>query len=189
MKKKIKEEVFSETIGERYNKFLISRKGNGGKYVKEIIEFLADNLDKVPEGWVRARELKTNATCSDQTLFRLLTCLKSERIIERLGKDRTQHERPGQDPVYYRINPLAGISTVLTEAGRKMKISQLSEENMDLTFDLFDAKSVLKRHGLLPEYEQEREITKNTGKEFENWSERKLREHQIKLTSSLQQTQ
>jgi hypothetical protein len=177
MKKKHKEEVLVETIVERYDKFLISRKGEGEKYVNEIIEFLVYNLNKVPGGWVRARELKENTSCVDQTLFRLLDGLKSEHIIERRGKDRTQHDRPGQDPVYYRISPLVGGS-ILTEAGRKKEISRLSKDNIDLTFDLFDALSVLKRHSLIPEYEQEREKTQKTGKEGE----------QIK-SASLQQIQ
>jgi len=178
MKKKFEEEVLVETISEKYNKFLVTRKGKGKKYVKDIIEFLAYKFDKVPSGWVRAHELQEITSCSEQTLFRLLYGLKSELIIERRGKDRTQHERPGQDPVYYRISPLVGCS-VLTEAGRKKELSQLSKENLDLKFHLFDALSVLKRHKLIPEYEREREITRNVGEGYQKWKGRKLRERKM----------
>jgi hypothetical protein len=177
MKKKLKDEVLVETFVERYDRFLNSRKGDGGKYVNEIIEFLVYKFNKVPGGWVRPRELKQKTSCVDQTLFRLLDGLKSEHIIERQGKDRTQRERPGQDPVYYRISPLIRGS-ILTEAGRKKELSRLSKDNIDLTFDLFDALSVLKRHNLISEYEQEREITRKTGREGEQFK-----------SASLQQTQ
>ena len=135
----------------------------------EIIKFLVDNFDNGREGWVRAREVKDGLKiqslypgsledskkpmCSDHTLSRLLKVLTSEEIIERHGEERTnQRDRPyGQDPVYYRINPLFG-SKVPTEYGLKKENQRLYRENIKLSNNLELAKSILDEHGFMPEY-------------------------------------
>jgi len=156
MSKKLKEGSLVETLNERYIRFLKSRKGNGKKYVEEIVRFLIEQSQKCPDGWVRFKDLKEATKCCDQTLARLLDELESLLVIERLGKDRTQHVRPGQHPVYYRITSLAMVN-VLTEAGRKKEFSRLSEENEKMTVDLMAAHAVLYRHQLLDEYTKEKE--------------------------------
>lgn len=135
---------------EKYETFLKSRTDGGKKYTKEIVVFLSDNPDKDPAGWVRARDLRRHTSCKhDQTFFRLLDGLRLEQIIERRGEKRTQHDRPGQDPVYYRISPFFDGS-ILTQYG---KFSHLYYKNIELSKYLEYAKYILAQNGLMPEYE------------------------------------
>jgi hypothetical protein len=150
----IGEEACFETLNERYIRFLKSRKQGVEKYVEKIVNFLIEQRKKDPNGWVRFKDLKESANCSDHTLSRMLNNLESLLVIERRGKERTQHDRPGQDPVFYRISKLAMIN-VLTDAGRKKEFSRLSDENQKMTVDLMAARAVLYRHNLTDEYTKE----------------------------------
>ena len=186
----------SEMIGEAQNKFIESRRGKCKDYTRKILNFLLFRREKdlktlkkrreqEPDldpdlaliGWVRAKEIKDRKICYEPTLFRLLTDLSQDKgnIIQR--------EEKNSNEVYYRIPPDSPNVEFYTyeemyEIHTK-EIATLTGKNIDLTFDLFDAKYVLKHNkyaNLLPEYEQRREITKNIGEGYEKWKERKLRE-------------
>jgi hypothetical protein len=88
-------------VGEKVDNYLKTRRGVGKDYTREIIKILLDRRYNDADGWVRAKEIrgifdsgKWNS-CSDQTLFRLLKDLTSEKIIERWEKNG--------NTVFYRV--------------------------------------------------------------------------------------
>lgn len=173
----------SEVMGDAQNKFLKTRRGESKKYTRLILNFLVERREQDPEGWARAKEIRDQNICSEQNLFRLIADLVDENIIERNPKRARKH----QNEVYYRIPPAAENVEFYTYEElydiNNKELFELTGKNVELQFELYDALEVLKRNNLLPEYEQEREKTKNIGEGREKWKERKLRESQIKSFS------
>jgi len=175
--------ISKEGVGESpdlyilYIDFLKTRRGNGEDYALQIMKVLREYPD-----WVRARDLKRLISCPEATLFRLLDGLTKIDIIEKKKSPRNRNVSS------YRLSPSFPEFYFLTDKEMRAEHSQLFNENIDLTFDLIDAKTVLDRHGFIQEYEQERKISRNIGEGYQKWRERKLRERKIK-SASLQQIQ
>jgi hypothetical protein len=122
--------------------FLKHRKGDGSAYTKSILKALVEK--KGPDGWVRACDLKLAVlelypNCTDQTFYRLLGELDDLAIIDRRGIKRTQHERPGQVAVFYRL--------ALDDKDIEFPTyEELAQQVYDLQIAHFDAESVLFRY-------------------------------------------
>lgn len=82
-----------DVVDEKVTNYLRTRRGDGREYTREIIKILLDRRKDSENGWVRAKDIRgafDNGNwcgCSDQTLFRLLNDLASEKIIEKWEKN------------------------------------------------------------------------------------------------------
>ncbi len=80
--------------------------------------------------------------------FRLLDGLRLEHIIERKGKKRTQHDRPGQDPVYYRVPTNYQGIYFLSRSDLIDKLKENYAGIAELSGKLMMAKGLLKESGV-----------------------------------------
>ena len=132
-----------------YWKFLETRRGDGKNYTKHIVKVLLDcrKDPKWHNGWVRARELKSQINCPESTLFRLLEALHGYKIVEK--RDRPKHKLTS-----YRLSEDYPNFYFWTDEEIWADYRRKSEELQTVGLELTRAKRVLIQHGLLEEYEK-----------------------------------
>jgi|SRR5208337_2504987 len=143
-----------------YWKFLETRRGDGKNYTKHIVKILLDcrKNDKWHNGWVRARELKSQINCPESTLFRLLGALREYKIVEK--RDRPKHKLTD-----YRLSEDYPEFYFWTDEEIWADYRRKSDELIKVGLELTRAKRVLSQHDLLEEYE---ELNKRIKKQIKN---------------------
>jgi hypothetical protein len=131
-----------DVVDEKVSNFLQTRKGNGKKYTNEIIEILLTVRCNDPDGWIRAKDIRcaVDRKCRDQTLFRLLNDLTSEKIIEK--------RRINDNMVYYRVPTDYQDIFFLSKSELVDKLKESYDGVSNLAIKLQIAKEFLKALGV-----------------------------------------
>jgi hypothetical protein len=138
--------------------FLESRKESGQKQFLRVLSILLEKENDYDDGWVPISVIegcvKTECPMSRSRLDHLLNDMEKYHIVNNKTGKVSSASTPNQNRTFYRYNPLALCKTY-TKEGIKKDHSRLFRENLDLSIKLVFAETVLHRHGLLQEYQDE----------------------------------
>jgi len=147
--------------------FLESRKGQGKAQFLQFQSFMLNKRNEYRGGWVPYTVIKEymESKCSiDQTqLDRLMDDMQKSHIVDKKMQKDPSMATPNKSRKFYRYNDSAAMRT-LTTTGFKKEYSRLFSENIALNHQLIFAKTVLQRHGLIQEYQDELKKWETRGK-------------------------
>lgn len=136
--------------------FLKTRKGDGIKQSGQIRYILLMRVNDYEGGWIPLTEIEkcaiSKCSISHERLLYLLDDMEKYHVVYK--KKSLSGEGPNRNRTFYQYNPLIEFRT-LTSDGIKKEYSRLLNENWELSIRFFFAEMILKRHGLLQEYQDE----------------------------------
>jgi hypothetical protein len=138
-----------------------TRKRKGKQHAQTIIDFL-HKQSSINDGWIQVKDIQAKLVKSKRipegpTLFRILSGLYKEKIIEKDPRViPTKRMRPNKQKisVFYRLSYLAYFDSILTPEERDNADHDMKIRMHEQQLDLIVAKKVLENHCLTEEFEQ-----------------------------------